>query len=341
MGNQQQPWMFAEDRFGRRLRKEREDRAMTQADVARVLAEEHDLKLHATAIAKMEQRDVERPRVIRLSEARAIADMFGLTLDEMTSAADQEIAAVAREFAALGKQADALRQQTEAAMDRLRSVAAVMAVPEEQLTPAIRQARKQIITSLSDMQGEHRRRVDAGHQFIQGLRKMNMQQYERDVQTGAPGELRTLQLRAHRAIWMRALRQLYPHIHPGSLIEAIRADKLDVNTRLAAMLEPPNGAGPNWAMAAVFAHGLWGHGVAVELDERIARAMRESPDASIAYTRQAALADMALEMQAEMEKQWPTVEELNLEVQEIYRDPEALKAWIEDADAMPTEDAED
>lgn len=329
--------MFAEDRFGRRLRKEREDRGMTQADVARVLAVEHDLKLHATAIAKMEQRDVERPRLIRLSEARAIADMFGLTLDEMTSAADEEITAVAREFAHLGKQADALRLQTEAAMDRLRSVTAVMAVPEEQLTPAIRQARKQIIASLSDLQGEHRRRVDAGHQFIQDLRKMNMQQYEREVQVGEPGDLRTLQLKAHRAIWIRALRRLYPHVRRESLIEAIRADKLDVNTRLAAMLEPPNGSGPNWAMAAVFAHGLWGHGAAVELDERIARAMKKNPDASIKYTRQAELADMALEMQAEMDEQWSTVEELNLEVQEIWGSPTALEAWIEETDAMPTE----
>lgn len=314
---------------------------MTQADVARVLAEEHDLKLHATAIAKMEQRDVERPRVIRLSEARAIADMFGLTLDEMTSAADQEIAAVAREFANLGKQADALRQQTEAAMDHLRSVSAVMAVPEEQLTPAIRLARKQIITSLSDLQGEHRRRVDAGHQFIQGLRKMNMQQYEKDVQTEAPGELRTLQLQGHRAIWMRALHQLYPHIRPKSLIEAIRADKLDVNTRLAAMLEPPNGAGPTWAMAAVFAHGLWEHGAAVELDERIARAMKENPGASITYARQAALADMALEMQAELEDRWPTVDALNLELQEIYGDLEALRDWVAETDAMAIEDTGD
>lgn len=39
--------------------------------------------LHPSAIAKMEQRDVGRPRVIRLDEARAIARIFGRTLDDM------------------------------------------------------------------------------------------------------------------------------------------------------------------------------------------------------------------------------------------------------------------
>lgn len=332
--------MFAEDRFGRRMRKEREGRGMTQADVARVLGMEHDLKLHATAIAKMEQRDVAKPRVIRLNEARAIADMFGLTLDEMTSAADQEIAAVAREFAQLGKQADALRAQTEEAFERLRSLSAVMIVPEEQLTPAIRQARHQIITSLSSLQGEHRQRLDAGHEFIQGLRRLNMQEHDQSLKD-APGGLRNLQLQAHTSIWLRALRQMYPDARPEDVIEALRADKLDVNSRVAAMVEPPNGAGPTWAMIAVFAEGLWGHGVAVELDERVAQAVKEHRGASLKYIRQGALADMALEIQKEMEERWDVVEELGDQVQSIYNDPEALQRWIDETETGTTDQAGD
>lgn len=141
--------MFAEDRFGRRLRKEREDRAMTQADVARVLEEDHGLRLHATAIAKMEQRDAERPRAIRLYEAQAIAEMFGLTVDEMMSTADSEIEALSREFAQLGAQAEQLRADVSRLFDRMRANASFMAVPEGQATPELKASRQRIIRALA------------------------------------------------------------------------------------------------------------------------------------------------------------------------------------------------
>ena len=82
MASQPQPTISAEDPFGRRLRYERERRGWTQADVAQRLSE-RGIVLHATAIAKIEQRDARRPRVIRLDEAAAIADIFGLPLGEM------------------------------------------------------------------------------------------------------------------------------------------------------------------------------------------------------------------------------------------------------------------
>lgn len=72
-----------EDRFGARLRYERERRGMTQADVAAALERDHGIKLHPSAIAKMETRDVTNPRVIRLNEAAALSALFGIPGDEM------------------------------------------------------------------------------------------------------------------------------------------------------------------------------------------------------------------------------------------------------------------
>ncbi len=73
-----------EDAFGRRVRQERNLRGWTQADLAKRLLEE-GVKLHPSAIAKIEDRDREdgKPRSIRLDEATAIARVFGRLVDEM------------------------------------------------------------------------------------------------------------------------------------------------------------------------------------------------------------------------------------------------------------------
>lgn len=80
----------AEDRFGRRVRLEREARGWTQADLAKRI-EVAGVSLHPSAIAKIELRDVDRPRAIRLDEAQAIADAFGLFVDEMWETEDHRI----------------------------------------------------------------------------------------------------------------------------------------------------------------------------------------------------------------------------------------------------------
>ncbi len=72
----------AEDYFGTRMRRERERRGWTQAELATKLAEV-GVNLHPSAIAKIELRDVTRPRTIRLDEAQAIAYILGLPLEEM------------------------------------------------------------------------------------------------------------------------------------------------------------------------------------------------------------------------------------------------------------------
>jgi transcriptional regulator with XRE-family HTH domain len=64
------------------MRRERERRGWTQAELATKLAEV-GVNLHPSAIAKIELRDVTRPRAIRLDEAQAIAYLLGLPLEEM------------------------------------------------------------------------------------------------------------------------------------------------------------------------------------------------------------------------------------------------------------------
>lgn len=124
---------------------------MTQADVARVLEIEHGLKLHPTAIAKMEQRDVDKPRAIRLFEARAIADVFGLTVDEMMATGNAEVEALSREFTQLEREAEALRARTDDLFRRLRPLTSVMVVPADQVTPELQEYRNRIIRSLATM----------------------------------------------------------------------------------------------------------------------------------------------------------------------------------------------
>ncbi|XQE79551.1 helix-turn-helix domain-containing protein [Streptomyces microflavus] len=328
MGNHQQPWMFAEDRFGRRMRKEREDRAMTQSDVANVLAEEHDLKLHATAIAKMEQRDVERPRTIRLSEARAIADMFGLTVDEMTSSGEGEIQAVAREFAAIGAQADSLKAQTASAMQQLQSVLPAMSAPEGQLPPDIRVARNQILSSLASLEGDHLARIKQGHELIFRLHRSKVEELGADYQATDAGGLRPLQLAAMLDVWVRVLHEQYPSVDFADVTAYAELDKGESTLQLAARLQPPGGkSGPHWAMAATIAHGLWGHGVPVELQERVPDIIRRTGQGSLAYAKYEALAEMAQEVQVELERIWPSVVKLNAMVESIWSDADALREW--------------
>lgn len=112
-----------EDLFGARLRQERERRNLTQADVAQLLERHRGIKLHPSAIAKMETRDVDRPRTIRLNEATAIASLFNLTVDEMlepTEDAFEEAADLAQRLAELLD----LAQHTRAEFfERLRDAA--------------------------------------------------------------------------------------------------------------------------------------------------------------------------------------------------------------------------
>lgn len=83
----------AEAEFGRQVRIEREARGWTQAELAKRL-EAEGISLHPSAIAKIELRDTERPRAIRLDEAQALANIFGLPLDSMAQPHDQRMRSV-------------------------------------------------------------------------------------------------------------------------------------------------------------------------------------------------------------------------------------------------------
>ncbi|MBH5141437.1 helix-turn-helix transcriptional regulator [Rhodococcus erythropolis] len=71
-----------EDRFARRVRSEREARGLSQADLAKLLSTK-GVRAHPTTVGKIESRDGDRPRSIRLDEAAAISAVFGIPLDDL------------------------------------------------------------------------------------------------------------------------------------------------------------------------------------------------------------------------------------------------------------------
>lgn len=81
MGNDEKAGSV-EDWFGRRVREERELRGWTQFELAERLRRQ-GISLHQSAIAKIELRDVDRPRTIRLDEAKALSEAFGVDLAQM------------------------------------------------------------------------------------------------------------------------------------------------------------------------------------------------------------------------------------------------------------------
>ncbi|MEI6622337.1 MAG: helix-turn-helix transcriptional regulator [Actinomycetes bacterium] len=87
---------IAERRFGRRMRQERERLGLTQLQLAERIRS-LGVDLHPSAIAKMEDRNAVKPRGIRLSEAAAIAEVFGLSISEMTRPQRDDLARLAEQ----------------------------------------------------------------------------------------------------------------------------------------------------------------------------------------------------------------------------------------------------
>lgn len=73
MGNQK----WSDDQFGSRVRRGREDRRWSQAEMAKMLCDNGIEPMHATTIAKIEGGT----RSVRINEALGIADLFGVSLD--------------------------------------------------------------------------------------------------------------------------------------------------------------------------------------------------------------------------------------------------------------------
>ena len=85
------PGETAEQRFGRRVRQERQRHGWRQEDLA-IQAAGEGLTLHATAYSKIESGQ----RIIRLGEAAILAAVFGRTVDYMLASTDLSV--IAREL---------------------------------------------------------------------------------------------------------------------------------------------------------------------------------------------------------------------------------------------------
>lgn len=169
MASQSQSTINAEDPFGRRLRYERERRGWTQADVAKRLAE-RGITLHPTAIAKIEQRDSRRPRVIRLDEAAAIADIFGLSVNDMLKPEPtifRDASSLAEQWARATEHAESLAQRF---FDVLHQIgpAGLIGTP----TTEVARAKIAIVEALARVRKSHESliaRHEAGAALLQQL----------------------------------------------------------------------------------------------------------------------------------------------------------------------------
>lgn len=70
---------FVEARFRERVRQEREQRKLSQADLANRLGDKGIKGIYPTTIAKIESGE----RAVRIDEAAAIADLFEMSLDSL------------------------------------------------------------------------------------------------------------------------------------------------------------------------------------------------------------------------------------------------------------------
>lgn len=89
-----------ESRFGARIRVEREVKKWSQAELAQRVSA-LGVPMHPTTITKIESRDQDRPRSIRLDEAYALAQVFGTSIDALLGSEPKyDQAAAIRDFAA-------------------------------------------------------------------------------------------------------------------------------------------------------------------------------------------------------------------------------------------------
>jgi transcriptional regulator with XRE-family HTH domain len=142
-----------EDQFGYRLRHERTRRGWTQAQVAEKLAEA-GVVLHPSAIAKMETRDTERPRMITLNEAMAIARIFELSIDQMFKAAPsefRELSSLCHQWRERVQEAEQLGVRVYVKVDELFDTVSAQGVD---VTEGVEVTLDLVGRSLKDLQGK-------------------------------------------------------------------------------------------------------------------------------------------------------------------------------------------
>ena len=70
---------WADDRFGKRVKAERERRGWSQAEMAKILSDKGLRPMHPTTVAKIEAGD----RSVRINEAVGMADLFEVSMDSL------------------------------------------------------------------------------------------------------------------------------------------------------------------------------------------------------------------------------------------------------------------
>lgn len=151
-------WATAEDRCGRNLRRLREERGLSQAELAHKM-EEFGVSLHPSAIAKIEARDVANPRTIRLNEADALARALGVQLWDLLAGPHQEFLSAATLLEQAVFQAESANRWIDGANAKL---AALSDITLEDIDPddveAFRQTQDKIndhLKRLEQIRGEH------------------------------------------------------------------------------------------------------------------------------------------------------------------------------------------
>lgn len=310
---------------------------MTQADVARVLEEHQGLKLHATAIAKMEQRDASRPRVIRLSEAQAVAAVFGLTVDEMTSDAVVEMDALAQEFEVLQKQSEALRSQTGSLFARTREYVPLLATQEDDVTPALQASRNRIVHALAELQRAEDQRFAKATSLLDEV-AAEQQRHLAPVTSSAPADLDDLQAQRREsrfAYWYRVAHRLYG-IAMVDVVYAVQEFGNEMNLKVLARLSPVDGLVMSWTVVAVFSHGLWGHSTNEEFELRFIDKMKGRVRNAEGVKAEIIL-EMAAEIQGELASRASELADARTGLEEAYGDPRLLAAWSQAAIAETEE----
>lgn len=151
-------WVTAEDRCGRNLRRLREHKGFSQAELAHKM-EEFGLTLHPSAIAKIEARDADNPRTIRLNEADGLARALGVSLGELLVGPHQEFLAAAELLEQAVYQAESANRWIDGATAKL---AALSDISLEDIEPddaeALRHTQGKItgyLKRLEEIRGEH------------------------------------------------------------------------------------------------------------------------------------------------------------------------------------------
>lgn len=115
----------AEDRFGRSVRKRREELGLKQAELAQRVSA-LGLKMHPSAIAKIELRDVASPRSIRINEAEALARALGVPLEDLLGEAGRDRQMAGSFFSSLTR-VQSLRDRLGSTVDEWMSAKSFLA----------------------------------------------------------------------------------------------------------------------------------------------------------------------------------------------------------------------